>query len=137
MFDYLILAALAYFSYVYGSELLTLYKAGTAFSRADWLKFGLMIAMLVFFVIYVIKIIKNFKSKEQRQKEKAALQEKRAAMEAELHKKRMLQYMADYDDVTADSETGVIDAAEVTEVTEAVEEPAAVENPTATESKPE
>ena len=103
MFDYIILAALAYFSFTYTKELLTLYKAGTAFGKSDWLKFGLLIVMLVFFVVYVVKIIKSFKNKEQREKEKAELMEKRAAAEAELHKKRMSQYLPEYDDVSIEA----------------------------------
>ena len=113
MFDYIILVALAYFSFTYAKELLTLYKAGTAFGKSDWLKFGLLIVMLAFFVVYVVKIIKNFKNKEQREKEKAELMEKRAAAEAELHKKRMSQYMPEYDDTSIDTPATPVDATPV------------------------
>lgn len=98
--DYVIVAALIFFSQQYIRDLIAVYQSGEGFTTTHWFLAVMCVAMVAFAVIYIIRIIKKFKNKDEREKEKAEREEKMREAERIAKKKRAAQYLPNYDEIT-------------------------------------
>ncbi len=106
MFNIIILLALGYFSYYYGSSLVKRYaEVGfSGFNKTDYFMILLVLGMVALFVVYLIRTIKWFRNKDEREAQKLEYERKLEEQRAEQRKKRLAQYREDYDDEPEESE---------------------------------
>ncbi len=106
MFNIIILLALGYFSYYYGSSLVKRYaEVGfSGFNKTDYFMILLVLGMVALFVVYLIRTIKWFRNKDEREAQKLEYERKLEEQRAEQRRKRLAQYREDYDDEPEESE---------------------------------